>query len=374
MANRKLENKLLGGFVGFLLVIFGVQGLDTVNPDLFKGALAPNIYGNVQVAPKPIMMAHEYVEEIDVKCDSREEYTMTNCYYRIPLGYSILPGTRMEIDNELSDMCLQDQLNLVMCPGIYLKSSGQEKIFIRENNFRHNTGTKLSIREQRETSRKTYDFNDLYTYQTPGRNIYSMVPGNRTLESGNLRCQDYFHDVRKTNLRCGKVTVLREMGVFTGQKNTDLRIPENFRLPKANFKDNLKRAEFFVLADRLLNQSTYLRQQQNLGILEQFVDMDNPTIYLKDNIWWTGAAARLVERGVMQGYSDKTLRPYDLVSEAEFAKVVANIRGANIQNSTQGPWFGNLVDYWRARGTYIEPQRLIDRGTAVDIMYEALFL
>ena len=58
MANRKLENKLLGGFVGFLLVIFGVQGLDTVNPDLFKGALAPNIYGNVQVAPKPIMMAH----------------------------------------------------------------------------------------------------------------------------------------------------------------------------------------------------------------------------------------------------------------------------------------------------------------------------
>jgi hypothetical protein len=374
MKNRKFENKMLAGFVGFLLVIFGVQGINTVNPDLFKGSLTPNIYGGPYTYQRPIIRTMEYIKDISVDCDTREEHQLTNCYYRIPLGFEILPSTIMEIDGEESRSCEQDQLNLVMCSDIYLGDTGSQKIYIRENGTRYKTESKINIYPAREKSRVNYDFSDLYTFQQPGRTLYTMVPENKLFDDGNLRCQDYFYDVRKTNIRCGKVTVLREMGIFTGQKNNNTRIPVNLRLPNANLDNTLKRAEFFVLADRMLNQSMYLRTQENLSLLEKFSDLENQIIYKTDNNWWTGAAARLIERGVMKGYDDNTLRPYDLVTEAEFAKVIANIRGANIQNATDGPWYTNLLNYWRGRGTYIEPLRFINRATAVDILYEALYL
>ena len=76
----------------------------------------------------------------------------------------------------------------------------------------------------------------------------------------------------------------------------------------------------------------------------------------------------------MKGYSDSSLRPFDIVSEAEFAKVIANIRGANVSDAASGPWYSRIVDFWRQRGTYIEPMRHIQRSTAVDLMYEVLFL
>ncbi len=376
MKNRKFENKVLAGFVGFLLVVFGVQGLDTLNPDLFKGSLTPYIYDGPYTYQRPLIRATEYVKDIDVDCDTREEYKLTNCYYRIPLGFEIVPSTIMEIDGEQSRTCEQDQLNLVMCSDIYLGDPGSQKIYLREGGIRYKTESQINVykaRPERVERRSDYDFNDIYTYQAPGRSLYTMVPNNRLLDTGNLRCQDYFYDVRKTDLRCGKVTVLREMGVFTGQANKNTRIPANLRLPYANFDKNLKRAEFFVLADRMLNQSQYLRMQENLQLLEKFKDLDNQTIYKTDNNWWTGAAARLIEKGVMKGYDDNTLRPYDLVTESEFAKVIANIRGANIQNNNDGPWYTNLVDYWRTRGSYIEPQRFITRATAVDLLYEALY-
>jgi len=98
MKNRKFENKVLAGFVGFLLVVFGVQGLDTLNPDLFKGSLTPYIYDGPYTYQRPLIRATEYVKDIDVDCDTREEYKLTNCYYRIPLGFEIVPSTIMEID------------------------------------------------------------------------------------------------------------------------------------------------------------------------------------------------------------------------------------------------------------------------------------
>ncbi len=374
MSNRKFENRILGGFVAFLLVVFGVKSIDTLNPNLFKGALSPNYYGNMQMVERPLIRATEYVKHIKVDCDNRDEYQSTNCYYRLPLGFQIMDNTRMEIDNEKSDFCYQDQLNLVSCPSIYLKNAGSEKIYIWETGVRFKTQSKINIKAQRTDRYNSYDFSDFDNFQRPGRSRYTMVPNNRTLDTGNLRCQDYFYDVRKTNLRCGKITVLREMGIFTGQKNQNTRIPEQFRLPKANLDHTLKRAEFFVLADRMLNQSQYLRTQANLSLLEQFKDLDISQIYLKENTWWTQAAARLIEKGIMKGYSDSSLRPFDIVSEAEFAKVIANIRGANVSDAASGPWYSRIVDFWRQRGTYIEPMRHIQRSTAVDLMYEVLFL
>lgn len=311
-----------------------------------------------------------FFEDNKIQCLDTTPSSFTVCKFFMPIGKRLTNNT-MQIkigankNPNPSSYCQQDAYQTVMCG--YVQTPPKKGIYAIE----------LKIQDE------YIDTNSTMEVMLPGdfANKYRTVQGPQfTIQYGggymdnyndvtNSRCEEYFEDIRSTNPMCFKLTVLRELNIFNGQEN-----PNQNRKPLANLNGSLTRSQFFTLAYRFLKQTEFITESGNPNLLAKFEDVSIKETAQIANHWWMKPTSYLLERGIIKGYADNTIRPNDKVSESEIAKVLAEIKGYKYEAIEGQPWYTQVVDLYRQRGYRINPTKAANRQIAADLLHFSLGL
>ena len=312
----------------------------------------------------------EFFEDNKIQCLDTTPSSFTVCKFFMPVGKRLTNNT-MQIkigankNPNPSSYCQQDAYQTVMCG--YVQTPPKKGRFVIE----------LKIGDEYIDTNSTMDIllpgdfaNKYRTAQGPQFTIqYGGGYMDNLNDVTNSRCEEYFEDIRSNNPMCFKLTVLRELNIFNGQKNKN----EN-RKPLANLNGSLTRSQFFTLAYRFLKQTEFISETGNPRSLAKFDDVEVKDTANSSNHWWMKPTSYLLERGIINGYADNTIKPNAKVSESEIAKVLAEIKGYTYEGIEGQPWYTEVVDLYRLRGYRINPTKAANRQMAADLLHFSLGL
>jgi len=306
----------------------------------------------------------EFFRDNVIQCLETTPQSATVCKFYMPLGKRITPGTiQIKIGNNLnqnpSNFCEQDIENTVMCGYVQTPpTSGEHDIYIKIGQNEFKTDQKLTVLLPNDyKSKYREDWGPQFTIQYAGGYV------DEKNDIAGSRCELYFKDIKKGHPMCYKLTILQELGIFSGQMR------EGSTLPYANLEQNISRVEFFTLAYRFLKQMEFLDANGDPFRLKDFKDIEYRKLADPANHWWTKPTSYLVERGIIKGYSDQTLRPFDEISEAEIAKILMYIKGYVIEPYENEKWYDPIVELYEYKGFAINPTRKATRKMAADILH-----